>query len=58
MRRWVFPPAAVSRQNSTEENFSVSSVLGRLQRLREYRADVAAELRLRQQPLTETSGRK
>jgi hypothetical protein len=53
IRRWIFPPAAVSDQKSTGADFSASAALERLRRLREDRARIAAELQLRQREQAE-----
>jgi len=47
LRRWVLPPAATSKQRSMEADYSISSVLGRLRRVREERKRIAANLQLR-----------
>jgi hypothetical protein len=55
MRRWVLPPAAVSRQRSTTTEFSGSEVLERLRRLREECARIATELHSRRAEPAELS---
>jgi hypothetical protein len=51
-RSWVLPPAAVSEQTSTEVEFSASSALDRVRRLRDERRRTAEEAQLRQQERT------
>jgi hypothetical protein len=47
VRRWVFPPTLITQQRPTEADFSASSMLDRLRKLREDRARVTAELQQR-----------
>ena len=49
--QWIFPPAAVSEQKPGKANVSASAALDRLRRLREDRAQIAAELHLWRQEL-------
>jgi hypothetical protein len=48
MRRWVWPPAVVSKRRSTGADISPSSALDRIRRVREDRARISAELQLLQ----------
>ncbi len=50
-RRWALPPRAASEQKPNNADFSASSVLERLRRVREDRARIAAKLELPQREL-------